>query len=149
MFKELQHREIRGLSIKQPFAELMLLGKVETRTFKTKYRGLVLICASAKRYDESFVRYRCGGELSLEIETIIAPPNEVLNGHAIAIGELVDCRPLQEEDLHFIRWHDGWASMYGWHFENVIPIQPFPHKGQQGMPRLPLSVKQLIRQREL
>jgi hypothetical protein len=135
-------REVRGLSLKQPFASLMLLGKVETRTFKTSYRGLVMICASKERYGDAHLRNWCGQELMSEI-ALHCP--EQPQGVAIAIGELVDCRPIRPEDAHFINYHRGWGHMYGWHFENMMAIQPFPHKGQQGMPRLSQETKNKIR----
>lgn len=42
--------DIRALSTKQPYASLMLHGKVETRTWDSKYLGWVLICASKQAY---------------------------------------------------------------------------------------------------
>lgn len=45
--------EIRALSWKEPYASLMLHGKIETRPWSTKYRGLVLVCASQKPYTEA------------------------------------------------------------------------------------------------
>lgn len=44
---------IRALWWREPYASLMLQGKVETRTWNTNYRGLVLICASIKPYDDA------------------------------------------------------------------------------------------------
>ena len=41
---------IKALSWKQPYASLMLKGKIETRSWPTNYRGLVLICASKAPY---------------------------------------------------------------------------------------------------
>lgn len=41
---------LRALSWKEPYATLMLHGKVETRTWPTDYRGLVLNCVALKDY---------------------------------------------------------------------------------------------------
>jgi hypothetical protein len=53
MNTEFLNQEIRALTWKEPYASLMLHGKIETRTWYTKYRGLVLICAGLKHYNEN------------------------------------------------------------------------------------------------
>jgi hypothetical protein len=42
---------VKGLSVKQPWAGFIADGRktIETRTWKTDYRGPLLICASARR----------------------------------------------------------------------------------------------------
>jgi hypothetical protein len=44
-------QKLMALSWKQPYAELMLHGKIETRTWQTKYRGWVMVCASKQPYE--------------------------------------------------------------------------------------------------
>lgn len=139
----ISEREIRALSIKQPFAQLVAEhGKVETRTFRTSWRGLVLFCSSKERYGDAHVRNWCGNRLAAEIAGICPDQPQ---GMAIAIGNLVDCRPLSPNDAHFIQWSPGWAQLWGWHFENVTLIEPFAFKGQVGLPRVGDEAKRKIR----
>jgi len=51
--------KMKALSLKQPFAELILLGrkKIELRTWNTKFRGEFLIHASAKPDSEAMKRF--------------------------------------------------------------------------------------------
>lgn len=123
-------KELRALSWKQPFASLMLYGKVETRRWATKYRGEVLICASKKPYsfieeaeiegDEQF------GRISMLLNDMSMPL-----GMAIAVGTLIDCRPMtkQDEDACFVKYH---PDLYCHIYDNVRPIEHIPFKGVQG-----------------
>lgn len=139
--------EIRALSWRQPFASLMLPphNKIETRTWNTKYRGLVLICASKKAYPWDSVLQICGLAnfntiLELGQNELLAPDDD---GHAIAIGALVECRPMQLSDEHetFVRYH---PDLYCHVYHNVRPIEPFPFKGRQGWTILDQATKELI-----
>jgi hypothetical protein len=133
--------DILALSWKQPFASLMLHGKIETRKWNTKYRGYVLICASKKSYTVNEIFNICGGVQYYRItDTFFKSgydPNKVdsLCGLAIAIGKLVDCRPMVKEDENkcfVIHNPNLWCHIY----EDVKPIQPFPFKGHQGWTKL-------------
>lgn len=139
---------MRALTWKEPYASLMLYGKIETRTWKTTYRGRVLICASKKEYkiddwceisgDTQFKRILelVGGFLGL-----LYLKNT--NGYAIATGDLVDCRPMreQDEDRCFVKFRESlWCHVY----ENVQPINPFPWKGSQGWRQVPDEIIQSI-----
>src|ERR1700741_488756 len=66
---------IKALSIKQPWANLVASGKktVETRLWPTDYRGPLLIVSSKT-------------------------PKIHPAGYALAIAELVDCRPMTKSD---------------------------------------------------
>jgi hypothetical protein len=125
----------RALSWKQPFASLMLHGKIETRTWPTKYRGLVLICASQIPYPANKVYSICGEKQWDRIIKMISDKELLLStklqGHAIATGNLVDCRPMQpsDEDACFVRYH---PDLYCHIYTNIQPITPFPFKGKQG-----------------
>lgn len=130
---------IKALSWKEPFASLMLppFNKIETRTWPTKYRGLVLICASQKPYPANTVARITGTEQWKRIIGLISEKKLYsedyvpASGNAIAIGRLVDCRPMQkeDEDICFVQYFpDLWCHIY----EDVKPIKPFPWKGTQG-----------------
>lgn len=132
-----------ALSWKQPFGTAMLFGKVETRSWYTKYRGPVLICTSKQAYNEataraicesSFVRNR--GLFEAMCVKLKGAPSLDLNGYAIAVGNLVKCRPMDmgaytddDEERSFVGYRNG---LYMHFYENVRPIQPFPWKGMQG-----------------
>jgi hypothetical protein len=128
---------IRALSWKEPYASLMLHGKIETRTWGTKYRGLVLICSSKKAYTHEQVYNISGGLVTDFIRKVIGrnydhwQNNIIKQGYAIAMGRLVDCRPMKkkDEDKCFVRYNSNlWCHIY----EDVRAINPFPWKGSQG-----------------
>ncbi len=127
-------QKLLALSWKQPYAELMLHGKYETRTWNANYRGWVLICASLKSYYTEQLT-RMGKYLSIK--------NPNYEGRAIAIGRLIDCRPMkpEDEDKAFVLYSpDRFVHIY----DPVIPIEPFPWKGKQGWSIVPNWVKNNI-----
>ena len=134
-----------ALSWREPFASLMLKGKIETRTWPTKYRGLVLICASKMPYSLNALNEICGFQQLMKVMDFV--PNirfSETNGHAIAIGRLIDCRPMtpDNEDKCLVRYHpDLFCHVY----EDVLPIRPIPWKGTQGWKEVSEDFKQLIR----
>jgi hypothetical protein len=100
---------MKALSIQQPWANMIASGdkSIETRTWKTNHRGPLLI-VSSKTPD-------------------IAPA-----GYAIAVAELVDCRPMSvlDEPAARCRKYDG---AFAWVLDNVHRIEPFPVRGQPGL----------------
>ena len=100
---------MKALSIKEPWASLISNGHktIETRTWKTTYRGKLLLCASRK-------------------------PKSSLSGMAFAIADLVDIRLMTKEDQKkaCCKIYD---RAHSWFLENVTPIKPFPVKGQLGI----------------
>lgn len=145
--KDFRTEKIRALSWKQPFAQLMLHGKIETRTWNTNYRGLVLICASKKGNSEKDVIEISGGldqykRINLKLYPAFASYSEKLKqrfGKAIAIGRLVDCRPMkkEDEDKCFVEYQ---PDLYCHIYEDVKAIKPFEWKGTQGWKTLEQSV---------
>lgn len=134
-----------ALSWKQPFGMAMLHGKIETRSWNTNYRGPVLICTSKKAYDLATVK-RISGE-KLFIDMCLKMDNDTatidLNGYAIAIGNLVDCRPMTPEDEAetFVKYSEG---LYCHVYADVKPIRPFLWKGTRGWKTVdPETVKQI------
>lgn len=100
---------MRAISIRNPWADLIAHGKktIETRTWATKYRGPLLICASKSP----------------------AGPNA---GHAVCIVDLVDVRPMRKSDEKraCCRLYDGANA---WVLKNVRRIKPFPVSGKLGL----------------
>lgn len=152
-----------ALSWKQPYAGLMLppFNKIETRTWPTKYRGLVLICASQKDYKLDQIFGISGAKQYYRIiETLnhIFTNGTLLNGHAIGVGRLVDCRPMtkQDEDKCYVNYPGEWyhvpkdgvpkkKRLYCHEYADVRAIEPIPFKGAQGFRKVTDEVKQLIK----
>ena len=83
-------RRMRALSIRQPWAELILRGKkrIEVRKRRTKIRGVVFVYASAtvaERELEGCARYRIKMQ-------------RLKKGVLVGKVEIVDCRPLRKSD---------------------------------------------------
>lgn len=131
-------QKLMALSWKQPYADLMLHGKIETRTWNTNYRGWVLICSSKQAYKYQSLLNICGG-IYAYLDRIIKHfsdfdaimENRLRSGQAIAIGKLVDSRPMTYDDQQkaFVHYHD---DLYCHIYEDVRPIEPFDWKGSQG-----------------
>jgi hypothetical protein len=125
------HEKILALSWKQPFATAMLFGKIETRTWYTDYRGLVLICTSKQPYND--VKSICGEDLFIKMCIAMAADTKTLDlyGYAIALGRLKHCRTMQPNDQEkaFVKYRpDLFCHIY----EDVKRIKPFQWKGTQG-----------------
>lgn len=147
---------VLALSWKEPYASLMLHRKIETRTWSTKYRGLVLICASKAPYPFEVVNNIISGshQTNRIWETLNYEMPKDTFGKAIAIGRLVDCRPMTkaDEDLCFVEYKEPWIEkrpskktgntihrdkMLWCHvYEDVKPIIHMPWHGCQGWKKL-------------
>lgn len=142
-------QKLRALSWKQPYAELMLHGKIETRTWNTNYRGWVLICASKVGYNFNQVYNISGGNQTPRITDILGRNNDhwlnnYRSGMAIAIGRLIDCRPMvkEDEDKCFVEYFN---DLYCHIYEDVKAIEPFEWKGSQGWREVPDEIKTQIK----
>ena len=105
---------MKALSIQPFYATLIAAGFkfIELRTWKTDYRGWLLLCAS-KAVNKT-------GKASL------------MNGHAFAIAELSEVRPYNDEMDREAACLDDDETFEGfsWVFNRIIPIKPFPVKGK-------------------
>ncbi len=139
-------QKLMALSWKQPYGELMLHGKIETRTWNTNYRGWVLICASKTGYKLRQVLNISGNDQFKRIfEAVEGKEADMykFRGHAIAIGLLVDCRPMRplDADQCFVEYYpDLFCHVY----ENVRAINPIPWKGTQGWREVSEEIKKQI-----
>ena len=141
-------QKLLALSWKQPYAELMLHGKIETRTWQTKYRGWVMICASKTGYNFNQVHGIAGDKQIVRITEALGRNNDhYLNnyraGIAIAIGRLIDCRPMRkdDEDKCFVEFYpDLFCHVY----DNVKAIKPIIWKGTQGWKEVTEDIKKQI-----
>jgi hypothetical protein len=145
--------KIRTLGLHQPFASLMIHGKIETRLVTLGRKppfpiGKYLLYATKKEYfwEESsgvMGRYAQGAHEILKKE-----PTRHFRGYALCVGDLVriidaECDPINEihsektfvdlpslvRDVH---GYPAWRRV-GLVFENMKRINPFPFKGKQGI----------------
>lgn len=100
---------MKALSLGPDWAMDVLLGekRIEWRTWKTDYRGLLLICANSKPWPGSIA------------------------GHALCVVNLVDIVPFKEEHL-YAAYMDTMPEKqgYAWIFDGLGWIKPFKVKGQ-------------------
>lgn len=139
------NQKLMALSWKQPYAELMLHGKIETRTWHTYYRGWVLICASKVSYNSQQLLDISGPDQYKRIDMANIPmAYRLLKGQAIGIGKLVDCYKMksQDEDKCYVEWAPNlWCHVY----EQVSRIEPFSWKGTQGWKTVDQETKNKIK----
>lgn len=106
-----------AISIKEPWASMIASGEksIEVRTWQTNHRGRIILCASAN------------------------PPSEIA-GHAFALAEIADVRPMEPEDKSQAGgvYVDG---AYAWELRNVRPFNPFPVKGKLGIFKIDTATK--------
>ncbi len=111
---------MKAISIKQPWASLVAAGvkTIECRTWKTKYRGPLLICAS-----------KGDVEVGEEGDTLVVP-----GGLALGVVELVDILPMTKADLEPAclpeAWYEDALKGFAWHVKKLYEIKPFPVKGK-------------------
>ena len=112
-------RKINALSVKQPWANLIASGRktIETRSWETNFRGEILIVSSKS--------------------PAISPA-----GYALAVVELVDCRPMVKTD-EVAACCGVYSNAYSWVLKNLRTIEPFPVKGQLGIYRVSIPLETL------
>lgn len=115
----------KALSIKQPWAWAIAYGfkTIETRTRPTNYRGKLLIVSSLKP-DKARLEWFLRQTPHIE--------SQIEYGKAIAVADLVDCRPMTEDDQDAALC-DISSGAFSWVLENIRRIEPFPVKGQLGL----------------
>lgn len=133
--------QCRGLSLTQPWAQLVVMGQkqYETRSWGTPYRGLLAIHASKGFPAEARVLvhdYPFTGALH-------CLPGDLPLGAIIGTVELVGCQVMTGEEymqmsrkeLAFGDWSEG---RYAWALKNpkVLP-EPIPYKGALGLWKVP------------
>jgi hypothetical protein len=117
---------MKALSVKNPWAWAIAHGfkTIETRTWATNYRGPLLIVSSLKP-DRILLDWFIK-ETGQHIE------NQIEYGKAIAVVDLLDCRPMTKADQDAALC-DVYSGAVSWVLENVRPIESFPQKGQLGL----------------
>jgi hypothetical protein len=145
---ELLTQKLLALSLKDPFGILMLYDKIETRTWPTNYRGLVMICCSKMGYSNNKLFNICGEKQFERVLGILSRlDSQKLNGNhkgnAIAVGRLIDCRPMQkkDEDSCFVQY---FPDLFCHVYQDITPIVPLLWNGTQKWKEVDQSFKELI-----
>lgn len=101
----------RALAVRQPWAELIACGAktIEHRTWRTHYRGPLVICASGR---------------PMTVEGVVLPTQ-----CAVAVVDLVDCRPFTPEDVD-AACLDGYRAGWAWALNSARRVDPFPVANQ-------------------
>ena len=101
---------MKALSIHPEYAMNIVKGlkTIEVRTWTTRYRGDLLICATAKK------------------------GKGLISGHALGVVTLADVVPMKREHAKaaMVSPYEYWGDCYAWILENPRPIKPFPMKGK-------------------
>lgn len=119
------------LSIIEPYASLIAAGlkRIETRSWATKYRGPILIHASATKIPKE---YRDNPDLAFTKEM------EMHNGYIVCKANLVDCVPMTKEFLATVDETEkklGFYSVgrYAWILGDIEPVEMVKVKGHLGV----------------
>ena len=122
---------MKVISIKEPFATLITNGtkKIETRSWKTNYRGETFIHASGKSLAKEF--------LTNDYVVDLIKDMDMNYGNIICRCNLVDCIYMDEEFLEYIKQNPTEYNVgeyklgrYAWVMEDIEPIYPIPAKGK-------------------
>ena len=122
---------MKAISIKEPFATLITNGmkKIETRSWKTNYRGEIFIHASGKSIAKEF--------LTNDYVVDLIKDMDMNYGNIICRCNLVDCIYMDEEFLEYIKQNPTEYNVgeyklgrYAWVMQDIEPIYPIPAKGQ-------------------
>ncbi len=101
---------MKALSVRNPWATLIADGEktIECRTWRTNYRGDIIICSS----------------LRPEFE-------DMLQGHALCIARLEKIEPFTCNHLKDACLDNmPYEMCYAWHLSNIRKIKPFRIKGR-------------------
>jgi len=101
---------MKALSIKEPWISLIANGEktIETRTWRTAYRGRLLLVGSKR-------------------------PEGEFSGMAACTAKIIDCRLMNREDAEAAKC-PYIPGLYAWVLEDVKKLEePFPVKGSLGI----------------
>ena len=122
---------MKVISIKEPFATWIMnkMKLIETRSWKTNYRGELYIHASGKSLAKEFLNNQYVFELIKDLD--------MNYGNIICKVNLVDCIYMDEKFLKKIKKNKQEYNLgkyelgrYAWVFEDIVPITPIEAKGK-------------------
>lgn len=119
---------MKVLTIKEPWASLILnkYKEYEFRTWKTNYRGKILIHSSKSVDKEELNNFN---DLNIDYS----------NGEIIAIAEITDCILVDKQFDKELRnknnlvYKHNHINQYAWKLENVKPVKRIKINGKLGL----------------
>lgn len=127
-------RQMSALSIKQPFASLVVFGikPLEIRSRQTHYRGQIVVCASRQPYPGMMHHPERQGVILPAVDYVRDMGELAPVGQAVGMVDIVGCRPMRPEDaeLALVDYRPG---LWAWELANPVEIDPFPVVGQLGL----------------
>jgi activating signal cointegrator 1 len=144
---------MRILSLTQPWATLMTLGKkrYETRSWSTKYRGLVAIHAA-----KGFPR-ECRALCEVwPFSKYVTAADHLPRGFIVAVAELTDVIPTEDftasllkpdhvDDLEEVNFGNYAPDRFAWKFIDIRALKtPVLCRGSLGLRKLDLVTEQLV-----
>ena len=141
---------MKGLSLTQPWATLVALGakRYETRSWATRYRGLIAIHASQGL--PGYAREVCTGTPFLDVllGAGYGHVNELPRGAILAICRIARCVPVTVLDLEVdklsddeIDFGDYTPGRYAWQLTDLHRLAvPIPCKGALGLWTVPPDI---------
>jgi len=115
---------MKTLSVQQPWATFIAQGwkTIEVRTWRTDYRGPLLIAASK------------GSNLPADVTHIEEDGEQIAmpRGVALCVVDLLDIRPLLKADMKAaeMKPKDFVAGSWAWVLGNPRAVEPIPIKGK-------------------
>lgn len=124
-------REVKALSIRQPWAWLILYGgkAIENRRWSTHYRGEFLIHAAQGM---TRAEYEGAVQFAREVDPriVVPPPSEIRRGGIVGRARLVDVLPPCAEFPCAHPWH--MPGQFGFVLADVAPVPFRPLRGMLG-----------------
>ena len=143
----LDRTSVMAISLHGPYAQLVACGlkTIETRAHRTHHRGPLLICSTltldvAARDRIAKIVYACTAESDEKyLRPLLAHGFELERpaGMALALVDVVGCRPLLPEDEP-AAWFYA-PGRWAWELANARRVKPFKVRGMPGMFRVPSS----------
>ncbi|MDR1897105.1 MAG: ASCH domain-containing protein [Prevotellaceae bacterium] len=116
---------MKVLTVKNPWASLIISGgkDVENRTWKTNYRGRILVHSSIRRDTSCNAYFRTDWSYVKYVKFLL---DVAFDGCVIGSVELADC--VQNSTS---RWAE--KDMWHWILKDPKPLVPIPAKGRLGL----------------
>jgi|TARA_Y100000294_G_C8548975_1_gene334448 hypothetical protein len=113
------------LSVKQPFASLIVLGKksIECRVWKTNFRGKIFIHSSKGESKEKLFNVN---------KNLLNKKIFSLKGFILGSVEIIDCKKIHKESSKQAKFKIN-KKYWGWILKNHKRIKPIPYKGKLGI----------------
>lgn len=132
---------MKALSLYQPWASLIAIGakRYETRSWGTRYRGPLLICAAKTM--NSDVKHAL---MDVQVQKALSDAGVTIIpfGIAVCLVDLVECigtEHITPEQIGTDRpFGDFSIGRWAWKLENVRAVPPFAVKGKQGLFEVPM-----------